>query len=57
MLSLIVIQTIADEQQHKYQTKKYNLIKSNKVLKVILKSLSILDYGNIQDIPIIHVNN
>ena len=33
MLSLIIIQTIADEQQHKYQTKKYNLIKSNKVLE------------------------
>lgn len=32
MLSLIVIQTIADEQQHKYQTKKYSLIKANKVL-------------------------
>ena len=27
MLFLIVIQTIADEQQHKYQTKKYTLIK------------------------------
>ena len=33
MLSLIVIQTIADEQQHKYQTKKYSLIKANKVLE------------------------
>ena len=29
MLFLIVIQTIADEQQHKYQTKKYTLINRN----------------------------
>ena len=33
MLFLIVIQTIADEQQHKYQTKKYKLIKENKELE------------------------
>ena len=32
MLSLIIIQTIADEQQHKYQTKKYKLIRENKEL-------------------------
>ena len=32
MFCLIVIQTIADEQQHKYQTKKYELIKKNKEL-------------------------
>lgn len=32
MLCLIIIQTIADEQQHKYQTKKYELIKENKEL-------------------------
>ena len=32
MLCLIIIQTIADEQQHKYQTKKYKLIKENKEL-------------------------
>ena len=29
MLFLIITQTIADEQQHKYQTKKYKLIKKN----------------------------
>ena len=29
MLFLIITQTIADEQQHKYQTKKYKLIKQN----------------------------
>ena len=29
MLLLIIIQTIADEQQHKYQTKKYALINGN----------------------------
>ena len=32
MFCLIIIQTIADEQQHKYQTKKYELIKKNKKL-------------------------
>ena len=32
ILFLIIIQTIADEQQHKYQTKKYKLIKENKEL-------------------------
>tara|TARA_B100000242_G_C42914832_1_gene424147 strand:- start:340 stop:798 length:459 start_codon:yes stop_codon:yes gene_type:complete len=32
MFCLIIIQTIADEQQHKYQTKKYELIKKNKEL-------------------------
>ena len=32
MLGLIIIQTIADEQQHKYQTKKYSLIKENQKL-------------------------
>jgi len=32
MLCLIIIQTIADEQQHKYQTKKYKLITENKEL-------------------------
>ena len=32
MLFLIIIQTIADEQQHKYQTKKYKLIRENKEL-------------------------
>jgi len=32
MLCLIIIQTIADEQQHKYQTKKYKLIRENKEL-------------------------
>ena len=32
MLCLIIIQTIADEQQYKYQTKKYKLIIENKVL-------------------------
>ena len=32
MLFLIFIQTIADEQQHKYQTKKYKLVKENKKL-------------------------
>ena len=58
MLSLIVIQTIADEQQHKYQTKKYSLIKANKVLEGnFKKDLLILDYGNIQDTLIIHANN
>ena len=32
MFFLIIIQTIADEQQHKYQTKKYELINGNKKL-------------------------
>ena len=32
MFCLFIIQTIADEQQHKYQTKKYELIKKNKEL-------------------------
>ena len=32
MLCLIIIQTIADEQQHKYQTKKHKLIRENKEL-------------------------
>ena len=32
MLFLIIIQTIADEQQHKYQTNKYKLIRENKEL-------------------------
>ena len=32
MLFLIIIQTIADEQQHKFQTKKYKLIRENKEL-------------------------
>ena len=32
MLFLIIIQTIADEQQHKYQTKKHKLIRENKEL-------------------------
>ena len=30
MFCLIIIQSIADEQQHKYQTKKYELINKNK---------------------------
>ena len=33
MLSLIMIQTIADEQQHKFQTKKYSLINESKQLE------------------------
>ena len=37
MLSLIIIQTIADEQQHIYQTKKYKLIKTNQKLPMKYK--------------------
>lgn len=37
MLLLIIIQTIADEQQHIYQTKKYKLIKANQELPVKYK--------------------
>ena len=37
MLILIIIQTIADEQQHKYQTKKYEFIKAKKEVRGVYK--------------------
>ena len=59
MITLIIIQTIADEQQHRYQSKKYKLINSKQKLigNFKKKDLLIRDYGNTLDIQIILVNN